>query len=155
MSSNILFVPVLLPMAIGIVALLIPGRIKWVREILALAVSALVFACSLWILFREAPAISIPLFEIGRFSLSFDLVLTPLSAFVLVFIAGFCFLICLYSLLHMQLGGHSKAFFAFLLIALAGSAGVVLADHLLIFLVFNFALGLVERFFLLPHLKRL
>lgn len=136
MKSNMLLIVVLLPLAVGVLALLIPKAVKWVREILAVLTTAAVFAGSLWVFFRGAPDISIALLQIGQFSLSFDLVLTRLASFILLFVAGFSFLVSFYSLSHMSKSPGAKPFHAFLLIALSGSAGVVLAGHFILLLIF-------------------
>ena len=136
MSSNILYIPILLPLGVGVLALLLPGKVKWIRETFALIVSGVVLAATFWIFSGKAKPISKSLLEIGRFNLRFDLVSDTLSAVILMFVAGFCFLICLYSLTHMRDSKHKKGFYAFLLFALGGSSGVLLADHLLLLLIF-------------------
>ena len=92
MSVNILLVPILFPLAVGILTFFIPKRVKWIREALAIVTTALVLAAALWIFFGDAQDIHIPLFEMGAFDLTFALAANPLSACILVFAAGFCFI---------------------------------------------------------------
>jgi len=135
MAVNLFPIPFLLPLAAGIVVLLIPRPVKWVRESLALLATALTFAAALLILIHGSPELRIALIRLGDFALDFDLVATPLGSFILVFAAGFGFLVCLYSLPYMAGKAGRREYYAFLLFVVAGSACVLLADHLLLFLI--------------------
>jgi formate hydrogenlyase subunit 3/multisubunit Na+/H+ antiporter MnhD subunit len=136
MNPSVLIVPILIPLGAGILILLIPGRDRWSGGILALAAGAAAFASSLGIALGEVPDLRRPLLELGGFTLRLDLARTPLAAFILPFAAGFALLISLYSLFYLEKRHRPREFQAFLLFALAGSAGVLLADHLILFLIF-------------------
>ena len=122
MSTHILLYLVLLPLAAGVLGLLVPRAVKWFREILALIVTAAVFAGSLWLFFGGAEDVSITLVEIGAITLSLDLVLTKLSAVILVFASGFSFVVCLYSLAEQRDAAGAKPFFSFLLMTTSCSS---------------------------------
>jgi formate hydrogenlyase subunit 3/multisubunit Na+/H+ antiporter MnhD subunit len=137
MSTQALtLLPVLIPLAAGILALAIPRAVKWVRESLALLAAAAAFAFSLWLFIAGGPDFMLPLISIGDFSLSLDLTLTPLGSFALLLSAAFGLLITLYSLPAMAGKARLREYYAFLLFAIGGSSGVLLADHLLAFLIF-------------------
>ncbi|MBA7606783.1 NAD(P)H-quinone oxidoreductase subunit 2, chloroplastic [subsurface metagenome] len=136
MIINILLIPILLPIAAGTVILFIPRKVRWIREILAVLTTAAVFASALKIFLVESPGLHVPLLEIRKFYLSFDLAASPLSSFILIFLTGFAFLISLYSLSFMAGRNRLKEYYAFILFALAGSCGVLMADHFLFFLIF-------------------
>ncbi|MEW5816579.1 MAG: proton-conducting transporter membrane subunit [Spirochaetota bacterium] len=135
-TTIILLTPIALPFSAGIVAFLIPGRIKWVRESLAVIVTAAVCAAAVWIFTIKNFELRFPLLEIGSFYLNFDLKITPLSSFMILFVSLFGLLISLYSLAFMAGKSRLKEYYAFFLFALAGSCGVLAADHLLLFLIF-------------------
>ncbi len=136
MSVNILLIPVLLPPAVGLFTFILPRKDRWVRAILALISAVLAFAAAILIYTDRSLELRFPLLEIGRFTLSFDLVPTPLSSFILLFATGFGLLIALYSLGYMSGRNRLREYYAFFLFALGGSGGVLLADHLLLFLIF-------------------
>ncbi|MBA7566037.1 NAD(P)H-quinone oxidoreductase subunit 2, chloroplastic [subsurface metagenome] len=136
MDLNLLFVPVFLPLAVGIVIFIIPRAVRVLPALLSLLTAAAVFAAAVLIFFKGSADFHFPLFEIGKFTLSFDLLVTPLSSFILIFVGGFGFLISLYSLFYMMGKARLKEYYGFFLLALAGSGGVLMADHFIIFLIF-------------------
>ena len=136
MSLSLLLVPLCLPAAAALVVLLIPRRVPWIREVLSSLAAAATFAASLAIFILQPPDLRVPLLAIGSFSLDFDLAAPDLSRFMLLFATGFGFLVSVYSLPFMSGRSRLREYYAFLLFSVAGASGVLLADHLLIFLVF-------------------
>ena len=136
MSFSLLLVPLCLPAAAGVVALLIPRRVPWVREILSTLATAVSFAAAIAIFILRPPDLRFPLIAMGSFSLDFDLTATDLSRFMLLFATGFGLLVSVFSLTFMSGRGRLREYYAFLLFSIAGASGVLLADHLLVFLVF-------------------
>ncbi len=136
MSDSLLLAPVLLPLAAAVLVFLLPRGLKWVRESLALLAACLSFAASLWIFLRGAPEVRIALLAVGAFDLRLDLVAGPLSSFILLFATGFGALVVLYSFAFMAGKARLGEYYGFLLFALAGAAGVLLSDHLLMLLIF-------------------
>lgn len=136
MRFSMLFVPVFLPLAAGVVTLLFPRKVKWVQETLTLLCAAAVLAAGIAILVRQPPAVRLPLLEIGSFDLRLDLVPSALSVSILVVAAGLGFLVALYSLPYMASSSHRSRYYPFFLFALGGTSGVLLADHFLVFLIF-------------------
>ena len=136
MNPNILLVPVLLPMAVGLITFLFPRKDRWVRGILAVLTAGAALAAAIWIFVGKNGEFRFPLFALGRFSLDFALLSTPLSSFILLFAAGFALLAAIYSLSYMAGKNRYREYYALFLFALGGTAGVLLADHLLVFLIF-------------------
>ena len=135
-SANLLLVPVLLPLAVGLFTFILPKKDRWFRGILALLATAAAFAAAILIYFAKVPEFRYALLELGRFNLNFDLVPTPLSLFILIFATGFGFFITLYSLAYMADKVRHREYYAFFLFAVGGASGVLLADHFIIFLIF-------------------
>ncbi|HUV07701.1 MAG TPA: proton-conducting transporter membrane subunit, partial [Spirochaetia bacterium] len=136
MSVNFLLVPVLLPFAVGVLILFIPRALKGVKEALTFIAMALVLAAAVRIATLDGLSFSFALFEMGTFSVAFDLNSSTLSSFVLILITGFGFLISLYSISYMAGKERLREYYAFMLFAVGGSSGVVLVDNLLLFLIF-------------------
>jgi formate hydrogenlyase subunit 3/multisubunit Na+/H+ antiporter MnhD subunit len=136
MSLSLLLLPLCLPAAAALVVLLIPRRVPWIREILSSLAAAASFAAALAIFILQPPDLRVPLLAIGGFSLDFDLTAPALSRFMLLFATGFGFLVSVYSLAFMSGRSRLREYYAFLLFSVAGASGVLLADHLLVFLVF-------------------
>jgi formate hydrogenlyase subunit 3/multisubunit Na+/H+ antiporter MnhD subunit len=136
MSFDLLLVPILVPLGVVILTLLIPKIAKWVREILTVLCTGAVFGVVLTVFLRENPELHIPLIEIGNFNLNLDLVVGPLSGFILLFAGGFALLIALFSLSYRARRDRNREYYAFLLFALTGSCGVLMSDHILFFLIF-------------------
>jgi NADH:ubiquinone oxidoreductase subunit 5 (subunit L)/multisubunit Na+/H+ antiporter MnhA subunit len=133
MTSDLLLIPILLPLVLGALALLVPGRWKLLAGVLALLGTA-------GLLYVDAR-----LFTAGDLSLSypwvqgiiqFDLRLAALSRFILLWIGIFGFLICLYSLVKMRKHARLSEFYGYYLFTLAAAAGAVMADNLLVLLFF-------------------
>jgi len=103
---------------------------------LSLITTGVVFAAAIWIFFKGSSPFQLLLINLGEFSLSFDLLVTPLASFIFLFASGFSFLIALYSIPFMAKTKRLKTYYAFLLFALAGCSGVFFSNNLLIFLIF-------------------
>ena len=131
-----LLLTIWIPLIVGIVTLLIPRNIKAVREMLALLTSGVVFLAALWIVLKGAAPLQMLLLNLGEFSLSLDLMVTPLASFIFLFASGFTVLTALYSIPFMANTQRLKTYYAFLLFALAGCAGVFFSNNLLVFLIF-------------------
>jgi NADH-quinone oxidoreductase subunit L len=106
--------------------------VRFVREALALTATGL----TLWVsasLFPQNGGLSFP--WLGQ-SLEFSLRLYSFSAFILLAVSAFGFLITLYSSAYTAGKGYAKQFYAYLLITLSFVNGAVLADNLLVLLFF-------------------
>ena len=136
MSCSILLLAICVPMVVGIVALLMPKTSKDCREYLALLTTGFLFVIALWIFLKGASPFQAVLLTLGEFVLAFDLAVTPLASFMFLFASGFAVLIALYSMPFMADTQRLRTYYAFLLFALGGSAGVFFSNNLLVFLIF-------------------
>jgi len=134
--SNVLFITVMLPLAVGFVLLFLPNRTRQVGRIATMVVSVLTFVLGIWIFAARPEGCSQSVLEIGRFKLELLLDAQPLGAFILMFAMGFGLLIVLYSLKSMPGAAHSNIYYGSVLITIGGSAGILLSGHLLFLLIF-------------------
>lgn len=136
---KLLFDPVLLPVTLpavaGVLCYLLPRLLSRLRSTVTLGfcVASLFYA---WNIFTEGSRIAIPV------ALERWLRVDSLSAFVLVAVAFFGVIIALYSLGFMHGHRRGREYDAYLLWTLAASCGVVLANDLVLLLVFWGVLGL-------------
>ncbi|HEA46848.1 MAG TPA: NADH-quinone oxidoreductase subunit L [bacterium] len=128
---NILLYPIILPFIIGIFCLLTP---KKVRETLVIIGSLLTFGLTVWFFFGKIAPDRLPTTGYFRFD--------SLSSFVLLAIGLFGFLITLYSLKYMAGKNRLREYYTYLLWTIGASSGVVLANNLILLLVFWGFLGL-------------
>ena len=127
--------PVLFPVLAGLVCLLIPDSRDRLRGALAVGASA-VTVLLVWPVFRArgaCPALSVP-----WLSLRCD----PLAGFVLLAIAVLGLLVGIYSLGYMAGKERLRAYYSSLLLTIGFSCGAVLANDLILLLVFWGLLGL-------------
>ena len=135
MMPELLAMPLLLPLAAAILIFILPRRVPWVREVLTLLAAAVAFAAALRIFLIRPEPLRMPLIDLAGFSLSLELVATPLASFILLFAMGYGVLLSLYSFSYFRAKPQGKEYYAFFSIALAGTAGVLLAEHMLLFLI--------------------
>ena len=123
-----------IPFIAGVIILLLPARIKGIKEGLGLIGSAASFVLS-FVLFTRKPLSwsydGLPLLRIDN-----------LSAFILLGAGLFGFLIVLYSLRFMAGKSRLKEYYAFTLFTLGAAYGALLASHLLLLLIFWGILGI-------------
>jgi len=136
MSENLLLVPVFLPIAVGVLVFFIPKMVKGVREAISLLTAAIAFVVVFLIFRMEESHLFISIIEIGDFNLHLDLLSAPLASFILLFATGFGLLISLFSASYMAGKERYKEYYGYFLFALGGTAGVFLANHFLLFLIF-------------------
>jgi len=135
MNPNILLWPILAPVFAGVLALLVPKGVKWVREALAVAASALVLYFA-WTIFRaggEGLRLFVPWTSFG---IHFDLYAYHLPRFILLAAAGFEVLLALYSASFMDGKWRSKEYFAYFLFTAGLTNGAVLANNFVVLLFF-------------------
>jgi formate hydrogenlyase subunit 3/multisubunit Na+/H+ antiporter MnhD subunit len=133
----VLLLGIFLPFGTAVVLFFLPRRLKWVAEILSLLTTLACFIAALrFVLLNLTLTFSLPLFSLGGFDFSFDLAAGPLNYFLLLFTTGFGFFITMYSLSYMASKAKRKEYYIFLLLALGGASGVLVANHLVLFLLF-------------------
>jgi formate hydrogenlyase subunit 3/multisubunit Na+/H+ antiporter MnhD subunit len=135
---ELIFHPMLLPIGApfltGLFCLLIPRRIQTLTTVLAILATASTVLL-VWPLFAKPDQV----LEIGsRFALRSD----SLSGFILLAVALFGLLIALYSAGYVHGHERQREYFAYLLWTVGASLGAVMANDLIVFLVFWGFLGL-------------
>jgi formate hydrogenlyase subunit 3/multisubunit Na+/H+ antiporter MnhD subunit len=137
--DNILSITVFLPLIAGFVLLFLPNRMRYFFKGFTLIISAFVFIRSIQIFRLGVPDFAWSIFQIDNLKLDLLLTAKPLGAFILMFAMGFGLLITLYSLKSRATDSGARAtniYYGSILLAIGGSAGVLLSNHLLFLLVF-------------------
>jgi len=130
---NILIYTIALPIIAGIAVILIPNRVKAVKEFFSLVVSGLVFALAIK-LFISRPMELV----IGKTAF---FAMDNLAAFAALFIALFGFLGIIYSIGFMKGKSGLNIYYGCILLTIGASIGAVLANDLILFLSFWGFLG--------------
>ncbi|MDI6698381.1 MAG: proton-conducting transporter membrane subunit [Candidatus Saccharicenans sp.] len=133
MSSTILLWPILFPAAMAAVLLLIPTRVRLVREILSVLSSGALLYLGFMLFSRKNLSLVADWLGTG---INFDLRLYHFSAFILLALSGFLFLICLYSAVKMQNHPRVREYYAYVFLAAAFSNGAVLANNFVLLVFF-------------------
>ena len=144
---------ILLPLAAGILLLMIPEKFLTAKGIFALIISLITGYLTLSLF---SSAIQMAVFDdaIGNSCLAlfgtnvlqgaesyFTFTLDNLSKLIMLFISLFAILILLYSIVYIK-AGRAKNYYAWFLITAGCSYGAVLSDNLLLFLTFWGILGI-------------
>lgn len=132
MMDKILLLPIVVPLISAIFIFLIPKRLRQGIEAIAVLSTLANLAVTI-ALFKSNLNFSFPWLGFG---LDFALRLYNFSAFIILAISGFGFLIILYSTIFMKGKSCNKQFYAYFLLTLSFAIGAVLADNLLIMLFF-------------------
>ena len=117
---------ILLPALAAAVLFLIPKTVKAVREALALAVSGIMLYLGFALFAAKNLEWRVPWFGMGA---KFELRLFQFSAFILLALAGFLFLITLYSIVKMKGHPRVREYYAYVFLSAALANGAVLADN--------------------------
>ncbi len=133
MTGTTLLVPILLPLAVALLVLVVPSRVKYLREAISVAGSIAVIYLA-WTLF-QVKNLS---FKVGWFGpdVNFDLRLYHFSAFILLGLAGFLFLIALYSTVKMKDNPRAREYTTYVFLTAAFANGAALANNFVPFLFF-------------------
>ncbi|MCX5716538.1 MAG: proton-conducting transporter membrane subunit [Candidatus Omnitrophica bacterium] len=132
MTQNLLFLPIIIPLAAAIICILTPRNLRPAQAMIALAATLinLLISAALW---GRQISFSAPWLGIG---FEFSLRLYHFSAFIMLSVASFGFLVTLYSTVFMRDRNSLGQFYAYFLLTLSFAAGAVLADNLLVLLLF-------------------
>ncbi|MBI4770658.1 MAG: NADH-quinone oxidoreductase subunit L, partial [Chloroflexi bacterium] len=138
------FIP-LPPIAAFFLIVLFTNRSKWLSHTVAVGGMAISWALSLWIFWQsvkvehlgEHPfASSVDWMPTGYTALRFGVLLDPLAAITLFFVALTCLMIFIYSVGYMGYGTEEvdpnySRFFAYISLFAAGMLGLVVSENLL------------------------
>ncbi len=144
---NELLYPILIPAIAGLIPLFIPRRGKMAAGLVALAASIWAFVEAIKLFSVGDMVYKVQLFNLGgalpegspfHLDLPFSLALKlyHFSSFVLLFITLFGMLVICYSLGYLRKKDTSSVYYSFILWTIAAASGAVLADNLLILLIF-------------------
>ena len=131
---NILVLPILVPLAAGALTLLVPNRLKGVKELFALAATG-VTAYFAWLLFSAGANVRL-FIPWTSFGINFDLYAPHFARFILLAATGFQVLLALYSASFMSGKWRSKEFFAYFLLTAGMVNGAVLSNNFVVLLFF-------------------
>ncbi|MEN6311301.1 MAG: proton-conducting transporter membrane subunit, partial [Acidobacteriota bacterium] len=126
MTPKMLLLPILLPAVLAVVLLLIPKGIKLLREILAVAGSAVLVYYAFVFFGVKTLELRVPWLGMG---IDFELRLFHFSSFILLALAGFLLLITLYSTIKMKDAPRVREYYAYVFLTAAFANGAVLADN--------------------------
>jgi len=132
MTDKILLLPILLPLVAGILVFVALKKFRIFGEAILLATTFVGLLAAIG-LFKSKLIFSLP--WVG-FGLEFSLRLYHFSAFILLAVAGFAFLLALYSLVFMRDKPAANQFYLYFLLTVAFTNGAVLADNLVLLLFF-------------------
>ena len=134
-SAEFLFYPVIIPLLTGLVVLVLPGRVRRMREGLALT-GSLTAAYAAWMIYMGGETgATIDWFTVGDFTWAFDLRADGLGSFILLAAHLFTVLITVYSIGYMADNGRLREYYTYLLWTSAGASVVLLADNLILLLI--------------------
>lgn len=126
MTPSMLLLPILLPIGLAVIFFLLPARVKWVREILAVAGSLAVLYAGFALFAVKNLTLRVPWLGMG---IDFDLRLFHFSSFILLGLSGFLFLIALFSTVKMKGHPRVREYYAYVFLAAGFSNGAVLANN--------------------------
>jgi NADH-quinone oxidoreductase subunit L len=132
MNTNILLLPIIIPLFAAVLILAVRQRFGGFREAVSLAATGLTLIIAV-ALFKQELTYSLGW---AGFGMEFILRLYHFSAFILLATAMFAFLITLYCCSFMQGKNYLNQFYSYLLISVAMVSGAVLADNLVLMLFF-------------------
>jgi formate hydrogenlyase subunit 3/multisubunit Na+/H+ antiporter MnhD subunit len=131
-----LLCPIVLPAVIGLLVLLIPKRVKYIRELITLVTTGYLFYVGINLFKMKTASASYPFTSVGPLNLGLDLNLTRFTGFIAMFILFFGLAVVLYSIGYFRKEGASPRYYGFILWTLSAAVGVVLSDNLLMLLIF-------------------
>ena len=126
MTPNTLLWPILLPAVVAVVCFLIPKGVKLAREAVALIGAAAVLYLGFALFGVKNLELRLPWMGLGA---GFELRLFHFSAFILLGLSGFLFLITLYSTVKMKDNPRIREYYAYVFLSAALANGAVLADN--------------------------
>ncbi len=131
---NTLLFPIFVPIIVGLVIYFIPGKVKFIKQLLTLLTSTFVLGTSIWFFIDTPPQMIIN----NTLVLNVD----NLSKFIFLAIGAFSFLVSIYSLRYMQDKPKLSLYYGSLLWTVGSACGVVFSNHLVLLLIFWGFLGL-------------
>jgi formate hydrogenlyase subunit 3/multisubunit Na+/H+ antiporter MnhD subunit len=117
--------------------LFIPDKARALHKLLTIIIAAVVFFLAVQIFTADGVLkYTYPILQMDNLSIDLLLTTTALKKFILLFAAGLGFLISVYSMKLASPAKQLNIYFGSLLMTIGGAAGIILADHLLMLLIF-------------------
>ncbi len=133
--NSILIYPIVLPLVAGLICLLLPRRVHFVREIVSLGVSIATLVCAIAIYQQGGLKFQMNWFTVAPYlQVSIDLLATPLARLGVLAGTIFAILVCVYSWEFMRDKPAQGLYYAGLMAALGASCGVLLSNNFILFL---------------------
>ena len=126
MTPKMLLLPILLPAVLAAVFMLLPRTLKLVRDVLAVAGAGVLLYYGFVFFSLKDLRYAVPWLLPG---IEFDLRLYQFSAFILLALAGFLFLIALYTTAKMKGAPREREFLAYIFLTAAFANGAALANN--------------------------
>jgi len=126
MTPNMLLWTIFFPALVAITCLVIPSRVKILREAIAFIASAVVLYLGFALFSVKNLVFRLPWMGQG---INFELRLYHFSSFILLGLSGFLFLIVLYSTIKMKNHPRVREYYAYVFLSAALANGAVLADN--------------------------
>jgi formate hydrogenlyase subunit 3/multisubunit Na+/H+ antiporter MnhD subunit len=142
-----ILVPIVIPAIAGGLCLLLPRRVKAVREVLTLAGLLWAFVATLQLFGQWPLSFTRDWVVLGDLSVQFDLLLSQFSAFAIVFVVLFGLAVALYSMSWLSKEHDGRRYYTLLLLTVSASVGAVLSNNLLLLLIFWEALTAILFFY--------
>ena len=134
--AKILLIPIFVPIVAGFLFLFVPGKLRGPLKTASLLISLLAFGVAIKIFGLSELEYAWPILRIDELQLDLLLVSNNLRNFILLFAMGFGVLISLYSLKIDREITQFNIYFGSMLLAIGGSAGILLSNHLVFMLIF-------------------
>ncbi len=134
--EKIMLMPIFVPLVVGFILLFTPAKWKWLHKGCGLVISGFAFILAVKFYRAGSMAYDLPILDIWQVKLNLLLGTNQLNTFILLFAMGFGLLISIYSMKSAPAPRQSNFFYGALLLAIGGSAGILLTGHLLFLLIF-------------------
>lgn len=135
--NTLLLYPIAVPILTGLVCLLTPKYVKGLRETLTILTTLATLGLSIFLFLQPDLSIAFRWLQLTpSLTIGFDLRLSPFARLILVAASIFSLLIGLYSIRFMAHHPRRGEYYAYFLMVLGMTAGVTLADNLVLLLFF-------------------
>ena len=134
--EKLLLMLIFVPLVAGFILLFTPAKWKLLHRGCGLIISAFAFLAAIKLYTAGIIVFDQPVLDIWQVKLNLLLETNQLNTFILLFAMGFGLLISIYSLKNNSASGQSNFFYGALLLAIGGSAGILLTGHLVFLLIF-------------------
>ena len=134
--EKLLLMLIFVPLVVGFILLFTPAKWKLLHRGCGLIISAFAFLAAIKLYTAGKIVFYQSILDIWQVKLNLLLETNHLNTFILLFAMGFGLLISIYSLKDTSASRQSNFFYGALLLAIGGSAGILLTGHLVFLLIF-------------------